>query len=83
MVWFRRTFALPAGDIGKASVLHLKADNSDTTWINGVPVGATEGSNISRAYAIPAALPKPTGNVVAVRVLDTGGKGGLYGDPPG
>jgi len=81
VVWFRRTFDLPAGDAGRAAVLHLLADDNDTTWVNGVQVGATEGFNTPRTYPIPANLLKPTGNAVAVRVLDTGGKGGIWGDP--
>ena len=83
VVWFRRTFDLPAGDTGKDAVLHLLADDNDTTWVNGTQVGATEGYNVPRAYTVPAALLKPTGNVVVVRVLDTGGTGGIYGDPAG
>jgi len=83
VVWFRRAFDLPAADAGKAAVLHLMADDNDTTWINGIRVGATEGYNTPRAYPVPAGVLKPTGNVVAVRVLDTGGKGGIYGEPAG
>ena len=83
IVWFRRTFDLPAGDAGKDAVLHLLADDNDTTWVNGTRVGATEGYIQPRAYKIAAGLLKPTGNVIAVRVLDTGGKGGIYGDAAG
>ncbi len=83
VVWFRRTFDLPAGSQGKDAVLHLLADDNDTTWVNGTQVGATSGFNTPRAYTIPARLLKPTGNVVAVRVLDTGGKGGIWGDATG
>ena len=83
VVWFRRTFDLPAGDAGKDAVLHLMADDNDTTWVNGTLVGATEGYQVERAYKVAAGLLKPTGNVVAVRVLDTGGQGGIYGDPAG
>lgn len=83
VVWYRRTFDLPAGSAGKDAVLHFLADDNDTTWVNGKQVGATEGYQTPRAYALPAALLKPTGNVVAVRVLDTGGKGGISGDPAG
>ena len=83
VVWFRRTFDLPASDTGKAAVLHLLADDNETTWVNGTQVGATIGYSTPRAYALAAGLLKPTGNVVAVRVLDTGGKGGIYGDPSG
>ena len=83
VVWYRRTFDLPAGSAGKDAVLHLLVDDNDTTWVNGKQVGATQGYLTPRAYAVPAALLKPTGNVVAVRVLDTGGKGGIWGDPSG
>ncbi len=83
VVWYRRTFDLPAASAGKDAVLHLLVDDNDTTWINGKQVGATQGFQTPRAYAVPAALLKPTGNVVAVRVLDTSGKGGIYGDPAG
>ena len=83
VVWYRRLFDLPAGDSGKDAVLHLLADDNDTTWVNGTQVGATEGLGTPRAYPVPAALLKPTGNVVAVRVLDTGGTGGLWGDAAG
>ena len=95
VVWYRRTFDLPAqlcwnpADVpvvvdtggGKNAVLHLLADDNDTTWVNGVQVGATEGYKVPRAYPVPASLLKPAGNVVAVRLLDTGGNGGLYDDP--
>ena len=81
VVWFRKTFDLPASDAGKAAVLHLLADDNDTTWVNGTQVGATNGTTPVRAYPVAASLLKPTGNVVAVRVVDTGGKGGVNGDP--
>ena len=83
IIWFKRTFDLPAEDAGKGAVLHLLADDNDTTWINGTLVGATEGFNEPRAYKVAASLLKPTGNVVAVRVLDTGGKGGIWGEAAG
>lgn len=83
VIWYRKTFDLPAGSAGKDAVLHLMVDDNDTTWINGVQVGATEGYTVLRAYAVPASVLKPTGNVVAVRVLDTGGGGGIWGEPSG
>ena len=80
IVWFRKTIDLPAGDAGKDAVLHFLADDNDTTWVNGVQVGATEGYQTPRAYRLPAGTLKAGRNVIAVRVLDTGGDGGLYGD---
>jgi sialate O-acetylesterase len=80
LVWFRRTFDLPPSWTGGDVELHLGAvDDDDTTWVNGVKVGATIGYDIPRIYRVPAAILKPGGNVIAVRVLDTGGNGGLWG----
>jgi len=80
IVWFRRTFELPAAWAGGDVLLHLGAvDDDDTTWVNGVKVGATVGYDIPRVYRVPASILKPGANVIAVRVLDTGGNGGLWG----
>lgn len=81
--WFRRSFELPEHWDGGNVELHLGCvDDNDTTWINGAQVGATVGWNIPRVYRVPGDLLKPGQNVVAVRVLDTGGFGGLYGGDP-
>lgn len=80
VVWFRRTFDLPDTWEGVDATLHLGAiDDIDTTWINGVEIGSTVGWQIPRIYRVPASALRPGRNVVAVRVLDTGGGGGLYG----
>jgi len=79
VVWFRRTFDLPAGWSGRDLELRLGAiDDVDTTWVNGTELGTTSGYTTPRVYRIPAATLRPTGNVIAVRVLDTGGGGGLW-----
>ena len=81
VVWFRKTFDLPAGAPSGAAELQLgMVDDIDTTWVNGVEVGATVGYNVVRKYPVPAGLLKPGRNVVVVRVLDTGGGGGIWGD---
>jgi sialate O-acetylesterase len=81
VVWFRKTFELPASAATGVAELQLgMVDDSDTTWINGVKVGATFGYNLVRRYAIPPGVLKPGHNVIAVRVLDTGGGGGIWGD---
>jgi sialate O-acetylesterase len=80
VVWFRRSFDLPAGAPGTAAELDLAmVDDIDTTWVNGVKVGFTVGYNVPRKYAVPAGVLKPGRNVVTVRVLDTGGGGGIWG----
>jgi sialate O-acetylesterase len=78
--WFRRTFDLPQDWDGGDALLRLGAiDDIDTTWINGTVVGATSGWTQPRGYRVPGHLLKRGANVIAVRVLDTGGGGGLYG----
>ncbi|HUJ11050.1 MAG TPA: sialate O-acetylesterase [Verrucomicrobiae bacterium] len=78
--WFRRKFDLPPNWDGSDVELHLGAvDDNDTTWVNGTEVGATIGWNVPRIYRVPGSSLKPTNNVIAVRVLDTGAGGGLWG----
>ena len=79
VVWFRKSFDLPDNWSGHDVELRLSAiDDIDTTWVNGTEVGATVGYNLPRAYRVPASLLKAKGNVIAVRVLDTGGGGGIW-----
>ena len=53
--WFRRSFDLPGNWDGSDVELHLGAvDDNDTTWVNGMKVGATMGYNVPRFIACPA-----------------------------
>jgi sialate O-acetylesterase len=80
IVWFRREVTLPEGWAGKDLMLHLgPIDDRDTTFFNGVKVGAEDFYDRPRNYAIPGRLTRPGKNIIAVRVLDTGGLGGIYG----
>ena len=82
VVWFRKEFDLPDGWAGKTLTLHIgPIDDDDTTYVNGVQVGANRGYLIDRIYKIPASVLKAGHNVIAVRVLDTGGGGGIDGTP--
>jgi sialate O-acetylesterase len=79
VAWFHKAFDLPSGWAGRDLMLHLSAiDDADTTWVNGVEVGVTGGYNRPRSYRVPAAALKATGNEITVRVLDTGGGGGIW-----
>ena len=87
-VWFRKTIDLPATLQGKDLILSLGAvDDFDTTYVNGTQVGAT-GNEVDeywafkRKYKVAASVLKPGKNLIAVRVFDHGGQGGLMG-PPG
>ena len=82
IAWYRTTVVLTAGEAGHDAALSLgMIDDDDITWVNGVEVGRTVGYNIARHYAIPASALHAGSNVVAVRVSDTGGGGGIYGAP--
>jgi hypothetical protein len=91
--WYRKTFKLPAGFQEKDLVLIMgQIDDLDEVFINGKYVGGT--GNIKRkqvsdeewtryrTYSIPDGLLKGgKNNVVAVRVYDQGGAGGIYDGP--
>jgi len=80
IVWFRKKVIIPASQTGKDLILSLgQVDDNDITWFNGEEVGRTEGYTVSRKYKIPGKLVKEGENILAVRVTDTGGGGGLYG----
>ncbi len=82
LVWFRRDFDVPPSWVDSPIDLHLgKIDDADTTWINGVQVGTTNGYNTPRLYRVPPGVLKPGRNTLAIRVVDTGGGGGLWSAP--
>ncbi len=81
IVWFRREIELPDAWAGHEAELHLGAiDDADTTWVNGRLVGSQKVWNAPRVYRLPAGTLRAGRNVIAVRVLDTGGGGGLWGN---
>ncbi|MBI5833180.1 MAG: 9-O-acetylesterase [Armatimonadetes bacterium] len=80
IAWFRRDVNLSADWAGKEATLSLgPIDDRDTTYVNGTKVGAGNDWQTPRVYKLPAGLLKAGRNVIAVRVLDTGGGGGIYG----
>lgn len=82
---FRREVDIPGNFDGRDLVLSLGAmDDFDSTYFNGVLVGSTGGSTPDfwshpRKYRVPAALVKQGKAVIAVRVFDHFGGGGLTG----
>lgn len=81
-LWMRRTIDIPARWAGRELTLDLgMIDDNDFTYFNGVELGHTEGCWANRSYTVPAGLVKAGKATVAVRVMDTGGKGGIWGDP--
>lgn len=83
VAWYRATFELTAREAAKGITLGLgKIDDSDRTWVNGYEVGGMQASwNVTRAYRVSPHALKAGRNIVAIRVEDTGGGGGIHGDP--
>ena len=85
VMWFRRTMDIPAAWAGKDLQLFLGTiDDCDETYFNGVKVGSigTETPEYwakARKYTIPGKLVRVGRNVIAVRVSDMFGDGGLMG----
>jgi sialate O-acetylesterase len=83
VAWYRTSVTLSDEDLRQPIRLSLgPIDDSDITWVNGVEVGRTTQRYAEpRLYSIPASALRAGKNVIAVRVHDTGGGGGIYGAP--
>lgn len=83
--WFRKTVELPESWAGRPLVLNLGAvDDCDVTFFNGKKVGATGREarmpwRVRRSYEVPRGIAVAGRNVIAVRVFDLGGRGGMHG----
>ena len=76
VVWFRKEVDVPRDWAGKDLSLYITGIwEPDTTWFNGVEVGAFGQGWINRTSKVPAALVKAGRNVIAVRVLAQRGRG--------
>ncbi len=81
VVWFKAQIELTAAQAKQASTLTLaNIDEMDTTYVNGVGIGATSGSWIDRSYLLAAGTLKAGKNLVVVSAYDTYANGGMYGD---
>lgn len=79
--WFRTSFELTPVQASQPAVLHLgPIDDADVTYLNGRQVGETSAYNEPRDYTLPANVLRAGRNTLAIRVTDTGGGGGIYGD---
>lgn len=83
IAYFRHAVEIPAAWVGKELRVELgPIDDMDTTWVNGERVGGIEESgfwNRPREYKVPASVVKSTSLLIAVRVLDAQGLGGMTG----
>ncbi|MCL5021435.1 MAG: glycosyl hydrolase family 2 [Bacteroidetes bacterium] len=82
-VWFRKTIDIPGSWTDSTLVLDLgPIDDMDETWVNGFRVGGLLGGGFwdtPRIYSIPKNVVRDTSLTIAVRVIDTGGGGGIWG----
>lgn len=83
IVWYRKSFTLSADQASQPLIINLgPVDDSDYTYINGSLIGETiDRYDQNRRYNVDASHLKAGENVIAVRVIDTGGGGGLWGEP--
>jgi beta-galactosidase len=84
----RRVIEVPDALVGQDLKLSLASvDDHDDTYFNGVRIGGVGKENsaaysVQREYTIPANLVKPGKNVIAVRVWDKFGGGGIASNRP-
>jgi len=81
--WYRTTIELTAEEAKKAISLNLaRIDDTDWVWVNGTQVGHIEQEwNTVRTYTVGPKILKAGKNVIAIKVEDTGGGGGIHGSP--
>jgi sialate O-acetylesterase len=81
IVWFRRELEIPADWAGHDLTLELgPIDDIDTSYFAGKEVGSLDDWSRPRRYRIPGPSVRAGKQAIAVRVLDTGGGGGMYGE---
>ncbi|HEY0622610.1 sialate O-acetylesterase [Sphingomonas sp.] len=74
---------LTADQARRARHIHLGAvDDFDQTLINGAVIGSTTGWTNQRSYALASGQLRAGANRIQVRVIDTGGGGGMWGTTP-
>ncbi|MFH1368015.1 MAG: beta galactosidase jelly roll domain-containing protein [Elusimicrobiota bacterium] len=84
IAWYRKHLQIPA-DWEKAAGIIFdigKIDDDDEVFFNGQSIGASTGWQTYRKYAIPKELVRfDQDNVIAIRVNDGSGGGGLWEGP--
>ncbi|MET3668060.1 sialate O-acetylesterase [Caulobacter sp. 1776] len=79
-VWLRTEITLTKAQAAQGATLALgPVDDMDATFVNGRAIGATQGWDTPRNYRLAPGTLKAGRNVIAVRVTDTGGGGGVWG----
>lgn len=80
-VWYRKSIELTENDVLNEAVLELsKIDDIDITYVNGYKVGSMQRHDLDRIYQVPSTVLQKGKNVIAIRITDNRGGGGIYGD---
>lgn len=83
VVWFKRVVNIPGAWAGKELEMDLgPIDDRDVLYVNGVAADSTMLGftwAAERHYTIPGKLVKAGDNVIALKIIDDGGSGGMYG----
>lgn len=81
--WYRTTFTVPEFLEEEPLLFFCRGiDDADKTFLNGEPIGETDGWVALRRYVLPRRLLKRgEPNLLAVRVVDYGGQAGIYTPP--
>ena len=76
-LWYRRTFAVPAGWEGQRVLLHFGAvDYASTLWVNGKPIGEHLGGYDPFSFDITDTLRPGTPQEIMLAVTDPSDQGG-------
>ncbi|NJK86113.1 MAG: hypothetical protein HC906_09240 [Bacteroidales bacterium] len=93
--WYRKTFQYNGNEDEKMVLMMGKIDDIDQVYINGILIGSTGNFSprpqvtgqewgAQRGYFIPEGVLKINqNNVIAVRIYDSSGNGGIYEGPVG
>lgn len=83
VLWFRKHLDLPLSMAGKPAKLWLgRIVDQDFAYINGEFVGTTGYQYPPRKYTVNAGILKEGVNILAIRVINSSGKGGFVLDKP-
>ncbi len=82
IAYYRAKVILPAAPKGPAALIIGSVDDMDVTRVDGKVVGADQGWNTQRSYALPKSALHRGENIIDIVVVDTGGGGGVWGAVP-
>lgn len=82
VIYMQYEIDIPDSWADKPLTVHFPAiDDEDITYFNGKEIGRTSGYNLERDYTVPAEFVKEGKGLITVIVTDTGGEGGICGNP--